>query len=282
MFLLLFRWDTYREEDKPLPFELGERYTLIWVFIILSESGVLLSITNYPKIEGIAQGANFLTALPVIIQDALGPFWGNIYLFVVLVAISVCALAIQSATIRLMFSMGRDSRLPFSKVWGTVHPTLHTPLWAGIGVAVLSMLPFLISTAIGVLVTAATGLIYLSYFLNNVASLGARLKGWPRVKTPFSLGRWGLLINILALIYGGLMLINFLWFGGLRNVYTNPILNAVYPTWSGNPVLNIIGQIPIFEFALIVLFGIGAIYWFGFKRREVISNGERRAEALLD
>lgn len=249
---------------------------------LLFLGGTLLSIQNYPKIEGIAQGTNFLTALPTIIQDALGSFWGNIYLFIVLIAVCVCMLAIQSATIRLMFSMGRDGRLPFGKAWATVHPRFHTPLWAGIAVAVLSMLPFLISSAIGVIVTAATGLIYLSYFLNNVASLNARLKGWPRVEAPFSLGRWGLLVNVLALLYGGLMIINFLWFGGLRNTYTNPALNLIYASWANIPVLNAIGNIPIFEFALILLFGIGAIYWFGFKRRVIIAAGERHTEALAD
>jgi urea carboxylase system permease len=249
---------------------------------LLFLGGTLLSIQNYPKIEGIAQGSNYLQALPTIIQDALGPFWGNVYLFVVLVAVCVCTLAIQSATIRLMFSMGRDGRLPFGKVWGSVNPTFHTPLWAGVAVAVLSLLPFLVSTAIGVIVTAATGLIYLSYFMNNVASLDARLKGWPRTKTPFSLGRWGIPVNVLALIYGGLMIINFLWFGGLRNVYTNPALNSVYTSWANIPVLNIIGNVPIFEFALIVLFVVGGIYWFGFKRRTVLASGEQMAEALAD
>jgi urea carboxylase system permease len=262
----------------------GVLWSIILSFFagLLFLGGTLLSIQDYPKIEGIAQGTSYLTALPTIIQDALGTFWGDVYLGVVFVAICVCTLAIQSAVIRLMFSMGRDGRLPFGKVWATVHPTLKTPLWAGIGVAVLSMIPFLISSAIGVIVTCATGLIYLSYFLNNIASLGARLKGWPKTKAPFSLGRWGLPINILALVWGGLMLINFLWFGGLRNAYTNPILNIVYPTWTSNPVLNVIGQVPIFEFSLVIFFGIGAIYWFGFKRRTVIANGERRAEALAD
>ncbi len=249
---------------------------------LLFLGGTLLSIQDVKKIEGIAQGSNFLTTLPQIIQDAFGPFWGNVYLFVVLIAVFVCTLAIQSATIRLMFSMGRDGRLPFGRIWGTVNPTFRTPLWAGIAVAVLSALPFLISTAIGVIVTAATGLIYTSYFMNNVASLGARFRGWPREKTPFSLGRWGILINLLALIYGGLMIINFLWFGGLRSVYTNPALNLVFTSWASIPVLNVIGNIPIFEFSLIILFGVGAIYWFGFKRRDVISRGERRAEALAD
>jgi len=152
-------------------------------------------------------------------------------------------------------------------------------MWAGIAVAVLSALPFLYSQAIGVLVTGATGLIYLSYFMNNIASLGARMQGWPRVKTPFSLGRWGMLINILALVYGGLMIINFLWFGGLRNIYTNPVMGSAFSSWANIPVL---GGTPIFEFSLVVLFVVGGIYWFGFKRRVVIASGEKRAEALSD
>jgi urea carboxylase system permease len=233
---------------------------------VLFLGGTLLSIKNYIKIEGIAQGANPLQALPTIIIDALGTFWGNVYLFVVFVAVCVCTLAIQSATIRLMFSMGRDGRLPFSRIWGRVNPQFHTPLWAGVAVAALSMLPFLYSQAIGVLVTGATGLIYLSYFMNNIASLIARLKGWPRERTPFSLGSWGIPVNIIALIYGGLMIINFLWFGGLRDVYTNPSF----------------GGIPIFELSLIILFVLGAIYWFGFKRREALTDGEHSAEALAD
>jgi urea carboxylase system permease len=256
---------------------------LSFVAGVLFLGGTLLSIQNYPKIEGIAQNAaTFYQALPTIIRDALGSFWGDIYLGVVLIAVFVCTLAIQSATIRLMFSMGRDGRLPFGKIWGRVNPTLHTPVWAAIAVAVLAALPFLVSTAIFVIVASATGMIYLSYFMNNIATLGARLKGWPRVKAPFSLGSWGVLVNVLALIYGGLMIINFLWFGGLRNATTNPALSAVFTSWANIPVLNIIGNIPIFEFALIFFFVVGAIYWFGFKRRSVIANGEEQAEALAD
>ncbi len=250
---------------------------------ILFLGGTILSIKDLPRIENIAAGANpnipFTGTLPTIITDALGTNWGNVYLTVVLIAVCVCTLAIQSATIRLMFSMGRDGRLPFGRVWGTVNPVFRTPMYAGIAVAVLSAIPFLYSQAIGVIVTGATGLIYVSYFMNNIASLGARMRGWPRVKAPFSLGRWGMLINILALVYGGLMIINFLWFGGLRNFYTNPVMGLAFPAWANIPVL---GGTPIFEFTLVVLFGVGAIYWFGFKRRAVIAGGEKRAEALSD
>ena len=253
---------------------------LSFVAGLLFLGGTILSIkpSDYASIEGLADAASTQT-LPRIIQNALGTFWGNVYLFIVLIAVCVCTLAIQSATIRLMFSMGRDGRLPFGKLWGSVNATFRTPMWAAIAVAVLSALPFLYSTAIGVLVTGATGMIYLSYFMNNISSLVARSRGWPRESAPFKLGRWGMPINILALIYGGLMLINFLWFGGLRNSFTNPTMGLAFSGWANIPVL---GGTPIFEFSLIVLFVLGAIYWFGFKRREVIANGETGQSALVD
>ena len=93
--------------------------------------GSILAIKDSAYITNIAAGGNTSIpatgALPTIIQQALGSTFGNIYLGVVFVAICVCTLAIQSATIRLMFSMGRDGRLPFGRVWGTVNPTTNTP-----------------------------------------------------------------------------------------------------------------------------------------------------------
>src|SRR5260370_11469654 len=77
--------------------------------------GTILSIKSLNHIESIASSANFTQALPAIIQDALGKSWGNVYLGVVLIAVCVCTLAIQSATIRLMFSMGRVGRRPFGR-----------------------------------------------------------------------------------------------------------------------------------------------------------------------
>ena len=139
---------------------------------ILFLGGTILSIKDLPKIENIASGANFTQTLPTIIQDALGTSWGNVYLGVVLIAVCVCTLAIQSATIRLMFSMGRDRRLPFGSVWGSVNPVFRTPLWAGVAVMVLSCDAFIYSTAIGVIVTGATGLIYVSYFLEQYCHFG--------------------------------------------------------------------------------------------------------------
>ena len=44
------------------------------------------------------------------------------------------------------------------------------------------------SPAPAIIAIAATGMIYLSYFLGNIAIMRARTRGWPRTRAPFRLG----------------------------------------------------------------------------------------------
>ena len=52
---------------------------------------------------------------------------GDLYLVVILLAVYVCTLAIQGATTRLMFSMGRDRRLPLGRRLGPRQPHASRP-----------------------------------------------------------------------------------------------------------------------------------------------------------
>ncbi len=182
-------------------------YSIVGAFIIggVFLLGTLMAIPNMHKAIGASWGpaniieANFPTA------------FATLYLLVVSAAIFVCCLSILAATIRLSFGMARDNQLPFSKPLAKVSPTLHTPVWTCITIAVISAIPFIQYDGAGVIAIAATAMIYFSYFLGNLAILGARLKGWPKTKAPFRLGRWGLVVNILGLLYGGAMLVNFAW-----------------------------------------------------------------------
>jgi urea carboxylase system permease len=202
------------------------------------------------------------------IKSALGETFGNVYLLVILVAVYVCTLAIQGATTRLMFSMGRDRRLPLGSLWGTVNATSRTPTNAAVAVGILAAVPFFFTDIPGLIATGATGLIYLSYLLCNLGVLVARLRGWPHQQAWFKLGGWGLVINILALIWGGLMLINFaLWsdpalfgsgFGSDLRDYTNPSLTAI--TSGGNPI-SWLPDIPFFEGTVLLIAIAGIVYY---------------------
>src|SRR6266478_338504 len=134
-----------------------------------------------------------------IIDANFGNAFSTVFLLVVSAAIFVCCLAIMTATIRLCFGMARDDTLPGSKALSKVNPELHTPIWSCIVVGILAGIPFIQFAGVAIIAIAATGMIYLGYLIGNLALLRARLRGWPRAKAPFALGKWGVPINILAI-----------------------------------------------------------------------------------
>ena len=97
--------------------------------------------------------------------------------------------------------------------------------------------------------------------------LRARSKGWPHAKAPFSLGRWGIVVNVLGLLWGAAMLVNFLWpatsTSSLR-VYSNP-----KPSQTGGLVnfhIGFLNAIPVIELIMATVIIVGAIYYLGFQR----------------
>ena len=70
---------------------------------------------------------------------------------------------------------------------------------------------------------------YLVYFVVMVVVLLARLRGWPRRTAHFGLGRWGLLVNVLAVIGTGLTFVNLEW----PRAATNPTYNQIGGTTGG-------------------------------------------------
>lgn len=208
--------------------------------------------------------------LPASIKGGFGPAqiidanfsngFATVYLLVVAAAVYVCCLSIQAATIRLSFGMARDGALPFSRFAGRVHSRFHTPIFTCIGVGILAGIPLIQYAGAGIIAIAATGMIYLSYFMGNAAMLRARLRGWPTSKAPFSLGRWGLPLNLLGLAWGGGMLINFAW----PRVQSNPT-----PKETGkllNFHWNWLNDRPILWTVAIFIVLVGAVYFMVVQR----------------
>jgi amino acid transporter len=235
-------------------------FAVIGAFIIggVFLLGVLMAIPARLGVKGAMAANGGLGLGPAQIIDAnFSSGFATLYLLVVSAAIFVCCLSIMAATIRLCFGMSRDNQLPFSKPLAKVSPSLHTPLWTCIAIAVLAAVPFLQYSGAGIIAIAATGLIYFSYFLGNIVILRARARGWPRTSAPFRLGHWGMLVNILALVYGGAMLINFAWPRAVP--FTNPT-----PDQSGgllNFHIGFLNKIPILWTVFVFIVLIGAIYY---------------------
>jgi len=231
-------------------------YSVIGAFVIggVFLLGTLVAIPNM----GVAV-KNAWGPAQIIEANFSTPF-ATIYLLVVSAAIFVCCLSILAATIRLCFGMARDNQLPFSKPLAKVSPSLHTPVWSCIAVAAISAIPFWQYSGVAIIAIAATGMIYLSYFLGNIVILRARTRGWPKTPAPFRLGRWGMLVNIVALVYGGAMLVNFAWPRAASNPKPNQSNGLLH--------LNFLDGVPILWTVVIFIALIGAIYYLAVGRRK--------------
>jgi amino acid transporter len=190
-----------------------------------------------------------------IIDANFGNAFSTVFLLVVSAAIFVCCLSIQTSTIRLCFGMSRDRKLPGSRWLSQVHPRLHTPIFSCVAIGVLAGIPMIQYAGVAIIAIAATGMIYLSYLIGNLALLRARLGGWPRSKAPFSLGRWGLPLNVLALAYGGSMLVNIAW----PRAATNPRPATEAPALDFH--WHWLNSQPVLWSTLGVIVVVGAIYY---------------------
>ncbi len=209
-----------------------------------------------------------------IIQSNFSPALATVYLLVVSAAIFVCCLSIMAATIRLGFGMARDNQLPFSGPLSKVSPSLHTPIWTCVTIAVLSAVPFIEYSGAGTIAVAATAMIYLSYFVGNLAILLARLKGWPKTAAPFKLGRWGVAVNVLGLLYGGAMLINFAWPPAAHATSGPRLVSNPRPNQSGgllNFHVGFLNGIPILWTVFVFIALIGTIYYLVAGRRKTFA-----------
>jgi urea carboxylase system permease len=158
--------------------------------------------------------------LPWLVKSVLGEGFGTALLCDVVFAILVCALAVHAGAVRLIFAMARDGLLPFSRALAHVSPTSRTPvvpaLVAGAGaIAILVAnvnLPKLVELVTMVAVLWAN----LAYLLVTVTLLVRRLSRRSRPEPPaapgrFSLGRFGLPLNIAAVLWGAFMVTNVGW-----------------------------------------------------------------------
>src|SRR5215813_10420881 len=240
-------------------------YAVIGAFIIggVFLLSLLVALPAHLGVKGAMAANGGLGLAPAqIIEANFSTGFATLYLLVVAAAIFVCCLSIMAATIRLCFGMSRDNTLPISKVLSKVSPSLHTPVWTCIAIAVLAAVPFIKYSGVAIIAIAATGMIYFSYFLGNIIIMRARARGWPRTSAPFRLGRWGMLINVLALVYGGAMLVNFAW----PRVASNPEPNQTAGLLTFG--IDFLNKIPILWTVFIFIVVVGAIYYLVTGRRK--------------
>lgn len=194
----------------------------ILVFAILSAPHL-----DDPKLSSGDGGLQY-----VVEQVMWGPL-AKVFLVCIVVAVSVCALAVHTAAIRLAFAMARDNALPFGERLAKVNESTQAPVAPAIVIGAIASLILLVHVGqpkiFTVLTSIAVIMIYLAYLMVTGPLLMQRLRGrWPLTQPGderyFSMGRWGLWVNLVAVLWGLGMALNLAW--PRESVYGLPWYNT--------------------------------------------------------
>lgn len=173
---------------------------------------LLFAVTAAPDLTDPSL-ADATGGLPYLIKRVLGDGLGTVFLVASAVAIFICTLAVHANTSRVLFAMARDGAVPFARWLGEVHPEQRTPHRAAIVVGLLGVGPLVVNLNSETLMTAlvCVSIVWanLAYLFTTAPLLAARLRGLADGDS--FLGRWGLPVNLLAVGWGVLLVVNIGW-----------------------------------------------------------------------
>jgi amino acid transporter len=166
-----------------------------------------------PDIDAVIAGTD-ANPVSAVLKASFGITGAKVVVAVVMVSFLSCILSLQAAVSRLLFAYGRDGMIIGSSQLVKIASHAHVPwvalLVAGaVPAAIIGVSPFL-ADAIATIINFATAGIYMAFQMVVAAALYARFRGW-QPGGQFSLGPWGLPVNIIALIYGLGALTDIVW-----------------------------------------------------------------------
>lgn len=180
---------------------------------------LVFAVMSAPDLDDPLIGSNQGGLQYIVEQVMWGPL-GRVFIVCIVVAVTVCSLAVHTAAIRLTFAMARDNALPFGEKLARVHPKTLTPVVPAIAIGVIAILILVVNIGqpqiFTVLTSIAIIMIYLAYLMVTGPMLKKRLQGqWPpkdlKAGGYFTMGRWGMLVNIVAVGWGVGMALNLAW-----------------------------------------------------------------------
>jgi urea carboxylase system permease len=194
--------------------------TILRAVIVSGVGGAAMLIATLMAANSVTDGSlgDPARGLPYVLTSRLGDSLGRVFLVDVAIAISVCTLAIHTAATRMVFSMARDHALPLSRALSKVNRRTGTPIRPALLIGVLAAALLLVNVGNAALFTTLASvcimLLYLAYLMVTTPLLLRRRTGWAAEeggRRLFSLGRWAVPVNVLAVVWGLGMAVNLGW-----------------------------------------------------------------------
>jgi amino acid transporter len=171
--------------------------------------GYLLLLAVTLAIQDLPAAAASRNPFIFIAERALGSRAGTALVWSILPAMWFCGLSSVTTNARMIFAFSRDGGLPRSDLWARVSPRFKTPAHAVWLAAGLAFVVALYSKAYGVIVSLSTIGLYVSYVIPVALVLRARRRGQWTDLGPWNLGRWGAVVNALAVAWVALITVLF-------------------------------------------------------------------------
>jgi urea carboxylase system permease len=195
--------------------------TILRALVVSGVGGALILIGGVVAAPSLVDGELAAGGLAHVLTARLGDVGGRLLLSAVAVAVVVCTLAVQTSGSRMVYSMARERAFPFADVLGRVSRRTGTPTGAavlvGLGAALVLAVNWGQSAVFTALASLCIAMLYLAYLGVTLPLLVRRLRGElpggvdEFGKPLFSLGRWGVPVNVLAVVYQVVMVVNLAW-----------------------------------------------------------------------
>ncbi|PIG79407.1 amino acid transporter [Aspergillus arachidicola] len=174
-----------------IPFAFG--LLLTYLFCMPDVQSALDSPTGFPFIHVFREAVNNTAGATILVVIVL----------VLIVMITISSLASAS---RQTFAFARDNGLPFSNWLGEVNPRLHIPVNSIIVTCLFSMAMSLINigstVAFNAMLSLSTTALMATYLISIGCIIARRISCNPPLPpSRWTLGRFGMPVNILAMVY---------------------------------------------------------------------------------
>ncbi|KAL8913024.1 MAG: hypothetical protein Q9171_002092 [Xanthocarpia ochracea] len=160
------------------------------------------TMTDIPRLLDSPTGFPFLQ----LFYDATESNAGTAVMAAIVIITLVMAVVSEVATAsRQIWAFARDDGLPFSKFLRRVRPGWNIPLnalWVSLAFGVfIALINLGSSVALNAIVSLTISALLSSYILSIGCILSKRLRGELLPPSRFSLGKWGMATNVIALVF---------------------------------------------------------------------------------
>ncbi|KAL8991783.1 MAG: hypothetical protein Q9169_007652 [Polycauliona sp. 2 TL-2023] len=182
--------------------------SIMWAVWINGAMGFIMAITMCSCLGDLSEIIDTPTGFPfiqVFYNSTNSYAAANVMTAIMIVTLTACCISEVSTSSRQLWSFARDKGIPFSNWFAYVSPTLHIPLRATIVTMSITCLVSLINVgstaALNAIVSLGIVSLLSSYFITIACLVWRRLRGEPLPPRRWSLGKYGLAMNIASLIF---------------------------------------------------------------------------------